>query len=280
MNGDVTAYGVMTIGGALYIPSNATVDSALVSSKGVILGPVTVPDPCDCAANQLIDVASIVSAGQATNDDSVIGLDPNVFVNGAGALRLDLPCGRYYLTAITFNGTATIAVHGHAALFVGGDIDSNGGLEITLDPQATLDLFIGGNLTLNGDPLRRLDAGPQPDAHLRRREPGQLQRRRSAGRELLPPLRAARAQRQPRRLRLDLRRRLPGQRPHLGPLRQRDPHRRPECGDAGAPPGGCASCRDCDNQACIGGVCGPCTTSAQCCAPLICNAGTCGQAFE
>ena len=37
----------------------------------------------------------------------------------------------------------------------------------------------------------------------------------------------------------------------------------------------CNSCRDCNNQACVNGVCGSCTTHGQCCAPLICVNGTC-----
>ena len=43
---------------------------------------------------------------------------------------------------------------------------------------------------------------------------------------------------------------------------------------ADCPPesGACTSCVDCGNQACVGGVCGACTSSDQCCAPLICSA--------
>jgi hypothetical protein len=39
-------------------------------------------------------------------------------------------------------------------------------------------------------------------------------------------------------------------------------------------PDGC-DCHDCDNQACIDGTCGPCETSADCCAPLVCDDGVC-----
>jgi hypothetical protein len=44
-------------------------------------------------------------------------------------------------------------------------------------------------------------------------------------------------------------------------------------GDAGA--GGCSSCRDCGNQACVNGACGSCTDSSQCCSPLQCVSGRC-----
>jgi hypothetical protein len=43
--------------------------------------------------------------------------------------------------------------------------------------------------------------------------------------------------------------------------------------DGGRP--GCTSCRDCGNQACIGGTCGDCTTDSQCCSPLYCVMGRC-----
>jgi hypothetical protein len=49
------------------------------------------------------------------------------------------------------------------------------------------------------------------------------------------------------------------------------------CGmqDGSLPPppggGGCNSCLDCDGQACVDGKCGDCTSSAQCCAPLLCQ---------
>jgi len=40
-------------------------------------------------------------------------------------------------------------------------------------------------------------------------------------------------------------------------------------------PTGCNSCTDCNNQACVGGVCGMCTSSSPCCAPLSCINGSC-----
>ncbi len=47
-----------------------------------------------------------------------------------------------------------------------------------------------------------------------------------------------------------------------------------QCGGGG---GGteCTSCRDCKNQACVGGVCGSCTYDSDCCSPLVCIFGSC-----
>jgi hypothetical protein len=38
---------------------------------------------------------------------------------------------------------------------------------------------------------------------------------------------------------------------------------------------GCNSCKDCGDQACVNGSCGPCTSGSQCCAPLMCVGGAC-----
>jgi hypothetical protein len=46
----------------------------------------------------------------------------------------------------------------------------------------------------------------------------------------------------------------------------------------GAPPPICGTCKDCGNQACINGMCGSCTSSTQCCPPLVCTNGSCGPA--
>jgi hypothetical protein len=49
----------------------------------------------------------------------------------------------------------------------------------------------------------------------------------------------------------------------------------PDASTDGGPPGGCTSCRDCGNQACIDGACGDCRTDGDCCSPLYCIAGRC-----
>jgi hypothetical protein len=56
----------------------------------------------------------------------------------------------------------------------------------------------------------------------------------------------------------------------------------PGTGDGGTSSGGdgggggsCGSCMDCGNQACINGACSSCSSSAQCCPPLVCQSGSC-----
>lgn len=64
--------------------------------------------------------------------------------------RVDLPCGRYYLDRIQASSPITIAVHGHTAVFVGGSVEVTAGLTFAVDPDATLDLYVGGTLSATG----------------------------------------------------------------------------------------------------------------------------------
>ena len=48
-------------------------------------------------------------------------------------------------------------------------------------------------------------------------------------------------------------------------------HAGDHCGGGGE----CGSCQDCHNQACKNGVCGACESDNDCCAPLVCQGGTC-----
>jgi hypothetical protein len=51
-----------------------------------------------------------------------------------------------------------------------------------------------------------------------------------------------------------------------------------DAGQPPPPPPSCQTCGSCSGgTACVGSSCGPCGTDADCCAPLVCNAGTCGE---
>ncbi|MHB1846815.1 MAG: hypothetical protein ACYCWW_18490, partial [Deltaproteobacteria bacterium] len=111
-----SASGQTSIAGTLFVPSAGSVGAGVQADGGIVAGPVAVPPPCDCSPSQLIDVAAIVQDGMLHNDNAAIGLNPDALnSNGtgySGANRLDLPCGRYYLSAIHAGSAITIAVHG------------------------------------------------------------------------------------------------------------------------------------------------------------------------
>lgn len=278
----------LTVGGNLYVPNNAAAAGATVSGS-VIPGAFTVPPPCDCAPNQLINVAGIVADGQARNDNATLGLAANALENPSAA-RLDLPCGRYYLTRITNSSPVTVGVHGRTAIFIGGDVTPSDTLTVTLDANAELDIFIGGGLNSSSNLTFGSTLVPaQTRIYIAGSNVGMSASALIAGEFYLPW--AA-----------------------FGPSSGLDLYGSMFCGSygsssqtnihydravlsagvaCGAPPppradggpgvipdAGCGSCRDCNNQACVGGTCANCATDSQCCAPLVCRSGFCQVLFQ
>jgi hypothetical protein len=277
-----------TIGGAAYVDGNVSTSGSIVfddvlhqetgaSVSGNVTYPsrveeaVSVPAPCDCDPAVLLPIAQLVAARATANDDALIGLSPTALAQPAGPVRLDLPCGSYYVTAITGSKSVTIVAHGHTALFVGGDVDLSQPLTITLDPDATLDVLVAGNfhasssLTIgspNYPALSRFYIGGttgfsvSADAALGAffYAPNGLVGS-SAPLEVYGGVFA-------------------GKFHNSGTTAV---HYDKAVLDVGGTCGGdgCDSCRDCGNQACVNGTCGACTSSADCCAPLVCDMGTC-----
>jgi hypothetical protein len=139
--------------GALTIDGTASVVKTLPSSVKV-LGTTTkvssVASACDCT--NLVPTASIVAAHASSNDDATIGLSATA-ATGASPVHVDLTCGNFYLSQINMTASTaalTVAVHGHAALYVGGNVASKGTVSFQLDPNATLDLFVAGTVGVTG----------------------------------------------------------------------------------------------------------------------------------
>jgi hypothetical protein len=141
--------------------SNVGVDVD-IGSPPAIVGPIPALDPCPCEADQIIDVAALTGYGATQNDNEFFdgGFDPNAYATAANTTPIDLPCGRWYLTAINQPGNAvSINAQGRTVLFIDGDLVANG-LDITTDPGAELDLFIAGNL--DPGPASNLGSADQP----------------------------------------------------------------------------------------------------------------------
>ena len=119
-----------------------------VTIDGGVSHPGAIAAPCDCAPSQLVPVGAIVAAhAPPNNDDALIGLDPSVVAAGGGPLRIDLPCGNYYLSGIMTSNPLTIFAHGHTAIYIAGDVVAGSPLAFQLDPTATLDIFVSGTIT-------------------------------------------------------------------------------------------------------------------------------------
>jgi hypothetical protein len=285
INGNASTGGTFTIGGPLNVPPGASVSGVTAMSVNHV--PVTVPEPCDCGSSAVVPIGNIVSHYATTNDNMAIGLDEHAFETGSG--RLDLPCGHYYLTRIG-GGAITIVAHGHTALFIGGDISTSSPITITVDPTATLDLFIAGTVTASdmltiGSPntpaATRVYIGSTSGFTIS--SGGTIAANFyvpngpvvvTGGLTMYGSIFAKNFNADSSvvihfdRAILRAGDDCPGT-----PVRPLSDGGTPPP-DAG-PPAGCNTCLDCGNQACVAGHCGACTTSSQCCAPLTCWMGQC-----
>jgi hypothetical protein len=144
--GDVT--GDVRITGTLHVPATATVDPK-VQAAAIVVEPVSVGAPCDCS-DGFAEVATAISAAAIGNGDDAAGIAVDRLAALTAAATLDLPCGTFYLSAVDAPAALTLAVHGHALLAVGGDVDLGGGLTVALDDGAELDLLVGGRLASSG----------------------------------------------------------------------------------------------------------------------------------
>jgi RHS repeat-associated protein len=146
VRGNLSVGGALNVSAAVAVKGNASSVQALpknVTVAGTTAHVSSVVPPCDCT--DIVPVASIVAAHRPpANDNASIGLSASAASGANNPARIDLPCGNYYLTQISTNEPLTIAVHGHTALYVDGNISASAALTIQIDPTATLDLFVSG----------------------------------------------------------------------------------------------------------------------------------------
>ena len=143
----------LTVTGTLRVPAEASIAVSGTQTVGALVRePVDVPLPCACDAPALIDVAGLVSTHAGDNDNAVIGLDPAALSNFAADTTIELPCGRFYLERVQSNeGSLTLAVTGHAALFIREAVTLGRSLTIDLASGGELDLFIADHINVAGD---------------------------------------------------------------------------------------------------------------------------------
>jgi hypothetical protein len=151
-NGNVTidASGSLQVDGTVHLSPGDTA-TGVTASGGVANtpAPVAVAPPCDCSSP--INIAAIVAdyASPTLNTNGSINLATTALDNPAATVTL--PCGLYYVDGI-HGGSVTLDIAGRVALFVGGDLSVTQGIVVTLAPGAELDLFIAGNVDIQGAP--------------------------------------------------------------------------------------------------------------------------------
>jgi hypothetical protein len=263
--------GSLSVLGQVNLPAgNSATGVSAVS--GIHSAAVSVAPPCDCS--NPIDVASIVAAHQADNDNAG-RLSPGDLVQPSAPVAL--PCGRYYVNSIQ-GGTVALEITGRVALFVQGDLTVTGGLDIRLSPGAELDLFVSGNVLLMG---MATFGAPNSPAHVRLYVGGtsfELAASVNVGLNAYAPNAVVA---------------LASSFEMWGALFAKALQFSGNfaihydssvlTAEGCAPSGGtCKTCDDCAGAtpACKSGTCVACVTTADCCAPLVCNAGRCVLAAQ
>ncbi|MDP9151324.1 MAG: hypothetical protein M3O36_15485 [Myxococcota bacterium] len=268
--------GAVAITKTLYASPNATVAGSVTSAM-TVRQPVMVAPPCDCSDTALLGktIDTIVAEHATNNDNAFVGLNAGALATpSATSIRLDLPCGRYYLTGINQPGTSvTIFAHGQTSLFIQGDV-VGATVSFVLDPTAEFDTFITGTIKTSG---QFIVGSPNYPALSRTYIGG------SAPLDLLGEAGRTAGNLYMGKTPLNVSSHLVlygglivnslANQENIEIHYDRAVLDVPACAP---PPPMCGTCKDCGNQACINGSCNTgCMTSDQCCAPLLCVQGTC-----
>jgi len=243
-----------------------------------------------------------------------IALDPAAWASGAGPTSYTWPCGRYYLSGVHITSGTTWNISGRTALLIDGDFDvSGGGIIINVPPGSELDLFIAGNLSVGATSTfgsasnvagTRIYVGGSdpivlttpvtfhaniyaPFAIFETTNPTTINGALFVKQFLNNPGGGSQGGNVTIHYDEDV---LSAGSECVTPTIDAGFLDDGGIVDAGAPvdagPQGCQTCGDCNNQACnipdggTAGTCGGCTTSADCCAPLVCTNGSCQVLFQ
>lgn len=295
-DGDVV--GRFEIGGNLHVPAAAQVAPQTENAVGgeIVRGPVSGTPPCACGPGEVLDVGALTAWAETHNDNDVERvLTATTWQDGLGPNRIDLPCGRYYLTSIDHPRSLTIRAEGRTVLFVDGDMIVRGGVNLETTDDSEIDLFVAGDLSVGavarfGDERRpsrvRTYVGGDGDIEFNASSEfgGNLYAPRAAvsfgaSADLFGSLvcRTARFTGNAE-VHFDRAVRNLGEECE-GPTEETDAG---PPADAGATGAACRMCGDCrPNQGCVvppdeeTGVCGACQDDLDCCAPRSCVEGRC-----
>jgi hypothetical protein len=281
VNGNIS--GPMSIAGTLYQSPGKSAGGTTFGSR--VVRPVTVPPPCNCTTP--IPVGAMVTYAQTHNDDASIGLNP--VIPDDSSAQIDLPCGQYYLTGINTSNALTIVAHGNVALFIDGNVVAQDSLAMTIaDATSQFDIFVSGTIVTQselkmGNPRfpaqTRLYVGGTQTVDIQSDTlvgaeiwAGNAKVLWESDTDIFGSIFAGDFQ-----ATSDFKLHYDNAVAQVG---SNCPP--PGTGDGGTSRGGdgggggsCGSCTDCGNQACINGACASCTSSAQCCPPLVCQSGSC-----
>ncbi|HMI93542.1 MAG TPA: hypothetical protein VK509_19350 [Polyangiales bacterium] len=154
VNGSLNLGAGASIDGSLQVTGMiSTGDGPVVDATGIVLEAANTA--CNCEPENLLDVAALVAAARAANDDAAQGLEPDALDGFSSMQTLTVSSGKLYLTRIAGSAPLALQVDGPVQLYVDANVELDSTLAIALAADARLDLFIAGNvraraLTLGG----------------------------------------------------------------------------------------------------------------------------------
>ncbi len=156
--------GSTNFGGTLHVRDEDQLSGADVNSDGLEVDPqLEVRNACgDC--DEPLPIADIVEARADDNDNDLLDdFDSGVLDNPAGDVRIDLPCGNYYLDNINVGPgqEVVIVAHGRTALYVGGNVSFDHRVTIVPAEGAELDFLVAGEAEF-GQQLTQLGSPNYP----------------------------------------------------------------------------------------------------------------------
>ena len=154
VGGDLNVGGQLDFAGSLIVDGTlrvAQTSSVLVPQHIGQTGPYTAPSgpPCGCTPGTLLPIVPAVAKAAITNDDAAHGLTSD----GASLLgkgTLTLTTGTYYFKDVARIGLSSIVIDGAVSLAFDGGLVGVGVGQITLQPGASLDMYVNGLLGTAG----------------------------------------------------------------------------------------------------------------------------------
>jgi putative adhesin len=151
---DLVARGSLDGAGVLHVGRDVAVAGDVrmtgnMAVAGALVHKAAAADPCGCDPSTLFDVSGAVADARVHNDNAARGVSTGLLAGGAPA-TLSLTAGRYYFGGVTTLGQTQLVVDGAVSLFIDGSLDLVGDDQITVQPGATLDLYVSGIVGQSG----------------------------------------------------------------------------------------------------------------------------------
>jgi hypothetical protein len=138
--GSASVGGDLSVGGQLSSVGELKVTGATRTvANGKYVAPAA--PPCDCT--NLIDVKALVTAASSTAT--------KLTADAVGELTLDLAGDAYFINDVSSVGDLKIHVSKPSALYINGDLKTVGTDSIDVDENASLDLYVAGNIENVGE---------------------------------------------------------------------------------------------------------------------------------